>query len=62
MDQWTKDLILVSIQTTDLDTDPDPYSDTGKMCLGGGMHCPSATTCCKHELFLILDRVKIIVE
>jgi len=20
--------------------DPDPYRDTGKTCLGGGMHCP----------------------
>ena len=25
----------------DPDTDMDPYHDTGKMCLGGGMHCPS---------------------
>jgi len=24
------------------DGDPDPYWDTGKTCLGGGMHCPSA--------------------
>jgi len=23
--------------------DPDPYRDTGKTCLGGGMHCPSAS-------------------
>ena len=22
-------------------TDPNQYRDTGKMCLGGGMHCPS---------------------
>jgi len=21
-----------------------PYRDTGKMCLGGGMHCPSASS------------------
>ena len=25
-------------------TDPDPYHDTGKTCLGGGMHCPSASS------------------
>jgi len=24
--------------------DPDPYRDTGKTCLGGGMHCPSASS------------------
>jgi len=22
------------------DPDTDPYRDTGKMCLGEGMHCP----------------------
>jgi len=29
---------------TDPNTDPDPYRDTGKTCLGGGMHCPSASS------------------
>jgi len=24
----------------DPDTDPDPYRDTDKTCLGRGMHCP----------------------
>ena len=24
--------------------DQDPYRDTGKTCLGGGMHCPSASS------------------
>jgi len=28
----------------DPDIDPDPYHDTGKMCLGGSMHCPSASS------------------
>jgi len=23
----------------------DPDRDTGKTCLGGGMHCPSASSC-----------------
>ena len=27
----------------DPDTDPDPYCDSGKTCLGGGMQCPSAS-------------------
>jgi len=27
----------------DPDTDPDRYRDPGKMCLGVGMHCPSAS-------------------
>jgi len=26
-------------------TDPVPYRDTGKTCLGGGMQCPSASSC-----------------
>jgi len=26
--------------------DPDPYLDTGKTCLGGGMHYPSASRKC----------------
>ena len=26
------------------DSDPDPYCDTGKTCLGGGMHCPSVSS------------------
>jgi len=28
----------------DPDPDSDPYHDTGKTCLGGGMHCPSASS------------------
>ena len=24
--------------------DPDPYHNTGKTCLGRGMHCPSASS------------------
>jgi len=30
---------VVAIQIRDPDTDPDPYRDTGKTCLDGGMHC-----------------------
>jgi len=26
------------------DLDPDPYRETGKTCLGGGMHCPIASS------------------
>jgi len=26
------------------DTDPDPDRDTGKMCLGGDIHCLSAAS------------------
>jgi len=26
------------------DGDSDPYRDTGKTCLDGGMHCPSASS------------------
>jgi len=32
---------MVAIRIRDPDT--DPYCDTGKTCLGGGMHCPSAS-------------------
>jgi len=35
---------LVAIRITDPDADPDLYRDTGKICLGGGMHCPSASS------------------
>ena len=35
----------MAIRFTDPDTDPDPDRDTGKLCLGGGMHCPSASSC-----------------
>jgi len=36
----------VAIRIEDLDTDPDSdlYRDAGKPCLGGGMHCPSASS------------------
>jgi len=34
--------ILVAIRITDLDTYLE--SEFGKMCLGGGMHCPSASS------------------
>jgi len=27
-----------------MDTDPDPYSDNGKTCLGGRMICLSASS------------------
>ena len=27
-----------------MDPDPDLHHDTGKLCLGGGMHCPSASS------------------
>ena len=39
---WRLDLDLDP--DADLHTDPDPDSDTGKTCLGGGMHCPSASS------------------
>jgi len=41
--------MLVTIQITDPDTDPDTYRDTGKTCLGGGMHCPSTSS---YSMFL----------
>jgi len=40
--QWTNDWILVAIWIMDPDT--DPYRDTGKTCLGRGMHCPGASS------------------
>ena len=39
-----KRLNFVAIRIGDPNTDPDPYRDTGKTCLGGGMHCPSASS------------------
>ena len=40
----TNSYISVAIRITDPDTDPDTDRDTGKTCLGGGMHCPSASS------------------
>jgi len=40
MGQLTNDQILVVIQITD----PVPYCDTCRTCLGRGMHCPSASS------------------
>jgi len=45
-----KRLNLVAIRITHPDTDmvadpdPGPYRDTGKTCLGGGMHCSGVVT------------------
>ena len=39
--QWANEQILAIWVT---DPDPDPYRDTGKTCLGGGMHCPRASS------------------
>jgi len=35
---------LLAIWITAPDTDLDPYRDTGETCLGGGMHCFSASS------------------
>jgi len=35
--------MLVVIRITD--PEKDPYRDTGKSCLGGGMHCLTASSC-----------------
>ena len=40
----------------DPDTAPDPDRDTGKTCLGGGMHCPSVSS-----LFILLWLLLIII-
>ena len=52
MNERTNDQILVAIRIMDPDT--DPYRDTGKTRLGGGMHYPSASSsfsvCLCHRL------------
>ena len=35
--------MAIRIMDPGTDTDPYPCCDTGKTCLGGGMHCPSAS-------------------
>ena len=42
----------------------DPYSDTGKTCLGGGMHCPSASSFnyCNHSWLQYLGNYSIIAS
>jgi len=51
MNKW---LILVAIRIRDPDT--DPYRDTGKTCLVGGMHCPSASSYKCHPPVVCNDR------
>ena len=34
----------MAIRIRDPDPDPNPYRNTGKTCVGGGMHCPSASS------------------
>jgi len=34
----------VVIWITDPNTGPDPDRDSGKTCLGGGMHCPNVSS------------------
>jgi len=38
----------VAIRITD--PDEDSYRDTGKTCLGRGMHCPRATRCLLQDI------------
>jgi len=40
--QWTNHEISVVIRITD--PDPDPYRNSRKTCLDGGIHCPSASS------------------
>ena len=46
MGEWTNDEILLAIRITnsDMDMDLGLYCDTGKMCVGGGMHCPCVSS------------------
>jgi len=39
------------------DTDPDADRDTGRMCLGGGIHCPSAASSCLSNLFISQTKI-----
>jgi len=39
---------MVNGQNSAAHTD-SPYGGTGKTCLGGGMHCPSASSCILRE-------------
>jgi len=52
----------VAIRISDTDTYPDPDRDTGKTCLGGGIHCPSASSCsCRVVVlkWLVRPRMKV---
>jgi len=51
------------------DLDPDSYRDTGKTCLGGGMHCASALapnarhteTCSRMVTITLLGPISVIL-
>ena len=36
--------MVIRITDPNTDPDPDPYRDTGKTCLGAGMHRPSVSS------------------
>ena len=37
-------MVVIRITDLDEDMDTDSYRDTGMTCLGGGMHCPFASS------------------
>jgi len=54
-------LNFLAIRIKDTDMDPDPYLNTGKTCLGGGMHCSSASSLFICLLiYLLLGRIAVL--
>ena len=49
--------IRIGILDLDPDTDPDSDHDTGKTCLGAGMHCPSPSSL----YYVILTRLSVLL-
>jgi len=47
--------VAIRITDPDTDLDPDPYGNTDKTCLGGGMHCPSASSSCCFSWSVVTD-------
>jgi len=47
---WIRIRIITDPHT---DTDPDMNRDTDKTCLGGGMHCPSASSYISGWIYII---------
>jgi len=59
MVHYTNDSILVAIRVRNPDT--DSYRDSGKTCLGRGMHCPSASSCHCHQFICLTSTTDIII-
>ena len=54
--QWADEQTIKFWWRSGYGSGPDPYRDTGKTCLGGGMHFPSASSLCLRLPFVEVNK------